>query len=246
MKVIPAIDLINGKTVRLVQGDYGKKLDYDIDPMEAARKWESMGAELIHVVDLDGAKAGHPANLSILRKITKAVDIPVEIGGGYREESDIKDALSSGAWRVVLGSKAIEDIKFAKDCIDLFKEQVIISVDEKGFKPRVRGWVKEVDMGVFDFIKKIRSFGAGEMIYTDIQKDGMMAGPSASRIKKVLREVKIKMILAGGISSLEDIIVLKGMEKIGLSGVIVGRALYEGKLDLKEAINACKKDNTLS
>lgn len=246
MKIIPAIDIIDGKTVRLEQGRYDRELKYEIKPVEAAREWESMGAELIHVVDLDGARQGRPVNLSVLKEIARAVNVPVEVGGGFRKEIDIKDALNNGAWRVIIGSKALEEIDFARNCIETFHAQVIISVDVKELKPRVHGWEKGLDLDLFDVLKKFVSFGAKELIYTDIQKDGMLSGPAAENLEKILKEVKVKIISAGGIKTIEHIKELKKLEGLGLSGVIVGRALYDGTIDLKEAIDAGKKDNTVS
>ena len=171
MKVIPAVDIIGGKTVRLEQGEYDRKLSYDVSPVDAARKWEAAGAELIHVVDLDGAKEGRPVNLSTVEEIVKAVNVPVEVGGGFRKEIDIKRGLDTGIWRVVIGSKALEDIDFARDCIESFKERVIVSVDAKDYEPRVRGWEEATGLDVFEMMKKFVSFGAKELVYTDIKRE---------------------------------------------------------------------------
>lgn len=246
MKIIPAIDLIDGKTVRLKQGEYNRKISYDIDPVEAACKWESMGAELIHIVDLDGARSGHPMNLDVVEKIIKTVKVPVEVGGGFREKKDIQDALDRGVSRVVIGSKAFEEIGFAKDCITGFGDKVILSGDAKNLKPQVHGWEKALDMDLFETLRKFVSFGAKEMIFTDIQKDGMLSGPSIDSLSKLLDEVDVKIVSAGGVKTVEHVYELKKLEDKGLSGVIVGRALYEGTIDLKEAINAGKKNNTMS
>ncbi|MFH1837092.1 MAG: 1-(5-phosphoribosyl)-5-[(5-phosphoribosylamino)methylideneamino]imidazole-4-carboxamide isomerase [Candidatus Omnitrophota bacterium] len=246
MKIIPAIDLIDGKTVRLKQGEYDRKISYDIDPIEAARKWGSMGAELIHIVDLDGAREGRPMNLDVVEKIIGAVNVPVEVGGGFRNKEDIQLALARGVSRVVVGSKAFEEIDFAEDCIISFGEKVILSADAKNFKPQVHGWETALDMDLFEILKKFVSFGAKEIIFTDIQKDGMLTGPSIDSLKKILEEVDVKIVSAGGVKTVEDVRELKKLEDKGLSGVIIGRALYEGTIGLKEAINAGKKNNTMS
>ncbi|MEA3489580.1 MAG: 1-(5-phosphoribosyl)-5-[(5-phosphoribosylamino)methylideneamino]imidazole-4-carboxamide isomerase [Candidatus Omnitrophota bacterium] len=246
MKVIPAIDVISGRTVRLEQGKYDRQLDYEIQPVEAARKWESMGAELIHVVDLDGAKEGRPVNNSVVREIARAVNIPVEVGGGFRKEIDIKDALNHGVWRVVIGSKAFEEVDFARDCLENFHEQVILSLDAREFKPQVRGWEKSLDLDLFDMLEKFVSFGAKELIYTDILRDGTLSGPNTEHLEKILSKVDVRIISAGGIRTVEHVRQLKRLEPSGLGGVIIGRALYEGTIDLKEAINAGKEDNPLS
>ena len=246
MKIIPAVDIIDGKTVRLEQGEYDRKLSYDVSPVDAARKWEAAGAELIHVVDLDGAKEGRPVNLSTVEEIVKAVNVPVEVGGGFRKEIDIKRGLDTGIWRVVIGSKALEDIDFARDCIESFKERVIVSVDAKDYEPRVRGWEEATGLDVFEMMKKFVSFGAKELVYTDIKRDGMLTGPNVEALKRILSEVDARIISAGGVKTIDHIKELKELEPMGLSGVIIGRALYEGTIDLEEAIDAGKADNPVS
>ncbi len=246
MKIIPAIDIMKGKTVRLEQGKYDRKLDYAMTPIEAARKWEAMGAGLIHVVDLDGARAGKPENFPIAQDIAQAVKIPVEIGGGFREKSDIEYALGLGIWRVVIGSRALEDINFAKDCLESFGERVILSIDAENMEPRVHGWEKGTGLDLLDVLEKFISFGAKEIIYTDIQKDGTLSGPSVENLEKILKQLDVKIISAGGVKTVEHVKELKKLEGLGLSGVIIGRALYEGTIDLKEAINVGEADNTVS
>ncbi|NQT33173.1 MAG: 1-(5-phosphoribosyl)-5-[(5-phosphoribosylamino)methylideneamino]imidazole-4-carboxamide isomerase [Candidatus Omnitrophica bacterium] len=246
MKIIPAIDLIKGKTVRLEQGEYDRELSYDISPVEAARKWMDMGAELIHVVDLDGAKEGFPFNLPVIKEIVSSVAVPVEVGGGFRTIADIEQALDLGVMRVVVGSRAFEDKDFAKECIADFGDKVIFSVDVKGLKPSIRGWKETVDMDVCVMLEEFRFSGANEIIYTDIASDGMLSGPNIEELERVLDAVDIKIISAGGVKTVEDIRQLKNLEPKGLTGAIIGRALYEGTIDLKEAIDAGKEDNTLS
>lgn len=246
MKIIPAVDIIGGKTVRLVQGKYDRELSYDVPPVEAARQWEAMGAEMLHVVDLDGAREGRPVNLDTVRDITKSVNIPVEVGGGFRKEIDVKSALDNGVWRVVIGSKAFQELEFARACIQDFRERVIFSADASKFELRVQGWEEGVDMDLFDILRKFVSFGAKELIYTDIEKDGMLSGPSVDHLERILQEVNIRLISAGGVKTVEHIKQLKKLEPLGLVGVIVGRALYEGTIDLKEAIDAGKTDNPVS
>lgn len=238
MKIIPAIDLIGGKTVRLIQGEYDRKLSYDIDPVEAARKWKSLGALLVHVVDLDGAKEGHPVNMDVVERIIKEVQVPVEVGGGFRTKDDIRDALQKGVSRVIVGSMAIEDMGFARECVEEFGSKVIFSIDVKNLKPNVRGWEEDVDMDIPTVLSWFKDFGAEEIIYTDIKSDGMLSGPALESLDKILSITDIKIISAGGVKTVEDIKALKSLEEKGLSGVIVGRALYEGTIDLKEAIDA--------
>ncbi len=246
MKIIPAIDLIAGQTVRLERGEYDKKLTYEISPVDAARKWQSMGAELLHVVDLDGAKQAHPVNLPIIHAITRAVGIPVEVGGGFRTTDDIWFALDYGVKRVVLGSKAFEDKNFIRECFKNFGDRIILSVDAKNLQPRISGWEKGVDVDLFDVLREFVSFGAKEIIYTDIQKDGTLTGPSLDHLERILKEIKVNVISAGGVKDVDHIRELKKLEGLGLSGVIIGRALYEGTINLKEAIDAGKEDSPVS
>ncbi|MFH1665727.1 MAG: 1-(5-phosphoribosyl)-5-[(5-phosphoribosylamino)methylideneamino]imidazole-4-carboxamide isomerase [Candidatus Omnitrophota bacterium] len=246
MKVIPAIDIMNGKTVRLEQGRYDRKLSYDIDPVDAARRWVSSGAELIHVVDLDGARDGRPVNPDIAGKIAAELGVPVETGGGFREKSDIREALGKGVWRVVIGSRALEDMRFAKECIEEFGEHVIFSLDSRDRKLQVHGWEKNSGLGLIDVLEGLISLGVKEVIFTDIRKDGMLSGPSTAEIERILSEVKVNIISAGGVKTVEHVKQLKALEPLGVSGVIIGRALYEGTIDLKEAIDAGKTDNPMS
>jgi len=246
MKIIPAIDLIGGKTVRLEQGEYDRMLNYEISPQNAALKWESMGAELIHIVDLDGAKKGEPVNLSVVREIVKVLKIPVELGGGFRTVENISEALNAGVWRVIVGSRAFEDMDFARGVAKEFGAHIIFSMDIKALKPSVRGWKKTLNLDISDILSFFASLGVKEIIYTDIESDGMLSGPNIDNLKRILSETDIKIISAGGVKTIEDIHALKEMEDAGISGVIIGRALYEGTIDLKEAISVSKKNNTVS
>ncbi len=246
MRIIPAIDLIGGETVRLLQGEYDRMLNYEISPQNAALKWESMGAELIHIVDLDGAKKGNPENLPVVREIVKTLKIPVELGGGFRTGENISEALDAGVWRVIIGSRAFEDMDFARRVVKEFGARVIFSMDIKALKPSVRGWKKTLNLEISDILSFFASLGVKEIIYTDIESDGMLSGPNIDNLKRILSETDIKIISAGGVKTIEDILALKEMEDIGISGVIIGRALYEGTIDLKEAISVSKKNNTVS
>jgi phosphoribosylformimino-5-aminoimidazole carboxamide ribotide isomerase len=246
MKVIPAIDLIGGKTVRLQQGEYDKKLMYEISPVEAAKKWEEAGAPMLHVVDLDGAKEGKPLNLGVVEDIVRAVKIPVETGGGYRSRDEIRRAMDKGVKRVVIGSKALTDMRFAHNCVNDFGERIIFSLDVKNFRPSVNGWKGSVDIDIPTVLGWFSDFGVKEIIYTDIKSDGMLGGPDMIGLEKMLDIAHVKIISAGGVKTKEDVIRLKALESKGLSGVIIGRALYEGTIDLKEAIDAGKTDNSVS
>lgn len=236
MLVIPAIDLKDGCVVRYVQGRQDKKV-YSRDPIKTARHWRAQGAELIHVVDLDGAATGNPKNLAIVKKMIKEVDVPVQFGGGARKLETIRKILNAGALRVVLGTKAIEDKIFLKKAFKEFKKRIIVSMDVKAGHLSIKGWQRiNKSIDVLKFAQTLKEMGFPQLIYTDILKDGTLSGPNIKEIKRLLKETDMEIIASGGISSLEDIFKLKLLEKQGLVGVIVGKALYEGRFTLSEAL----------
>jgi phosphoribosylformimino-5-aminoimidazole carboxamide ribotide isomerase len=235
MLIIPAIDLKDGCVVRFVQGRLDKKV-YSRAPLKTAKHWIKQGAELLHIVDLDGAFSGIPKNLDIVKNIARNVDVPIQFGGGVRKIETIKALLDSGIQRVVLGTKAIEDGGFLKKAFSKFKERVIISIDAKGEQILTKGWqVSYRNKGVSEFGRILKEMGFKQMIYTDTLKDGTLKGPSIKYAKKLLKETGMKIILSGGISSLEDIHRIKLLENQGLIGVIIGKALYEGMFTLPQA-----------
>ena len=235
MLIIPAIDLKDGCVVRFVQGRLDKKV-YSRAPLKTAKHWIKQGAELLHIVDLDGAFSGIPKNLDIVKNIVRNVDVPIQFGGGIRKIEMIKALLDLGIQRVVLGTKAIEDKGFLKKAFSKFKERVIISIDAKGERILTKGWQASYrNKGVSEFGRILREVGFKQMIYTDTLKDGTLKGPSIKYAKKLLKETGMKIILSGGISSLKDIRRIKLLENQGLIGVIVGKALYEGMFTLPQA-----------
>lgn len=236
MLVIPAIDIKDGCVVRLVQGRRDKKI-YSRDPVKTARHWLRQGAELIHIVDLDGASTGTPKNLDIVKQIAKTVDVPIQFGGGIRNAEAIKKILDYGIRRVVLGTKAAEDGDFLKKVFKKFKDRVIVSIDAKAERLLIKGWQSSYyGTDLIRFARGLKVMGFRRVIYTDVLKDGTLEGPNIKGIKNLLKETGLSVIASGGISSLDDIYRLKLLEKKGLAGVIVGKALYEGKFTLKEAI----------
>ncbi|MDD2752112.1 MAG: 1-(5-phosphoribosyl)-5-[(5-phosphoribosylamino)methylideneamino]imidazole-4-carboxamide isomerase [Candidatus Omnitrophica bacterium] len=236
MLIIPAIDLQDGCVVRFVQGKLDKKV-YSKDPVKTAKHWVRQGAGMLHIVDLDGAFSGIPKNLAIVKEILKAINIPVQYGGGVRSIELIEELVDSGAKRVVLGTKAIEDNAFLKKAFSKFKEKIIISIDAKDDNLLVKGWQSaHKGLGVVEFVQLLKKLGFKEVIYTDITKDGTLVGPNIKGIKNLLKLTGMKIIASGGISSLADLGRLKLMEKQGVTGIIIGKALYEGKFTLKEAL----------
>ncbi len=222
--------------VRFVQGRLNKKV-YSGDPVKTAKHWVRQGAKLIHVVDLDGAFSGIPKNLAIVKNITKSAGVPVELGGGIRDIKTIKELLNAGIARVVLGTKAVEDKKFLEKAFQFFKNKIIVSIDAKDNNILIKGWrLSSKSADIFDFAASLKKIGFKELIYTDTLKDGTLKGPNIKGVKALLSKTGMKVIASGGISSLADIRKLKSLENKGVTGVIIGKALYEGKFTLPQAL----------
>ena len=241
MLIIPAIDLKDGKVVRFTQGKFDKKV-YSRDPLKTAKHWVRQGAEFIHIVDLDGAIDGNPKNLPIVESIVKAIKVPIEFGGGVRNKQTVEKLINAGVKRVILGTRAAQDEEFLKGMFKKFREKIIVSLDEAGGNVLTHGWRKSSKtIKTLGLAKRLKEIGFKTIIYTDTTKDGTLKGPNIAGIKKLLKESGLKIIASGGVSSLDDIRRLCCLEKEGLSGVIVGKALYEGKFTLSEALNLTKK-----
>ncbi len=220
----------------MVQGKTDKKI-YSRDPVKTAKHWVKQGARLIHLVDLDGAFLGAPKNAEIVREIIKNIPIPLEFGGGVRDMAAIKQMLGLGVYRVILGTRAIQDIAFLKKAYKIFKNKIIVSLDAKDEKIVVSGWkLSAGNKNLVGFAESLKKIGFKEFIYTDTLKDGTLKGPNIKSIKALLKKTQMRIIASGGISSLDDIYRLKLLERLGLSGIIIGKALYEGKFTLTQAI----------
>ncbi len=231
MIVIPAIDLLNKKCVRLNKGDFEQKKIYGDNPLEVAYYWQKQGAEYIHIVDLDGARSGEPVHQKIITKIAESIDIPVQVGGGIRKLSVMEKYLSSGVQRLTLGTIALKNRDLMRQALKKFSsEKIIVSVDGRDNKVSINGWFETTEMRVDDLIERLTEEGVCNFIFTDIKKDGMMTGPDIDFIKSIKKR-NIKLLAAGGIKTVDD---LNKLYKAGIDGAIVGRALYEGKIDLQE------------
>lgn len=238
MKLYPAIDLKDGKCVRLLQGDYNEVTVYGENPGEMAKKWERLGGDFLHIVDLDGAKAGKEINGEAIRQIVEAINIPIELGGGIRSIEDIGLQLSRGVNRVILGSAAIKNKELVKEALDTFDpDKIVVGVDAKGGMVAVEGWLEVTDTSALTFCQELEKMGVQTVIYTDIAKDGMMQGPNIEETEKLVKETHLDIVASGGVSSLED---LKALEKIGVYGAIIGKAIYTGAIDLEEAAKLFK------
>lgn len=235
MIIFPAIDLRGGKCVRLIQGDFDKETVYSDDPQATALRWQSCGAKFLHVVDLDGARAGSPQNLDAIKKILDAVAIPIEVGGGIRTLDDAEKLLSLGVRRVILGSVAVENPALVAEAVQRFGDKIVVGIDAKGGFVATHGWEKSSQVKVGDLAKKIVAAGVKTIIYTDISKDGMLSGVNAEIFAELAKISGAQIVASGGVRSIEDIRALKAVESDGVVGVIVGKAIYTGSLDLTAA-----------
>lgn len=236
MLIIPAIDILQGKVVRLHQGDFNKSKFYSDDPVQIAYNWQKKGASFLHIVDLDGARYGETKNKDAIIRIIKSIDVSCEVGGGLRNDKDIEYFLNSGAKRVVISTKAFEDMDYLRKLISRFHGKIAVSIDfVNGFVAKT-GWLEKTDLTPDNASRKMQEMGVKTIVVTDITRDGTLTGPNIDMMKEILKVVDISVIASGGISRLEDIKKLKEIEAENLEGIIIGRALYEGRIDLEEAI----------
>lgn len=237
MEIFPAIDLRDGKVVRLLKGDYDKMTVYGDDPVAVAKDFQAKGAKYLHTVDLDGAKDGNNPNFDVIRRLATETDLKVEIGGGIRDEETIKKYLDAGVYRVILGTIAVKDPAFTTEMIAKYGEQIAVGVDISGRNVAIAGWREISDITVDEIFAKLEKDGASCIICTDISKDGAMEGTNRSLYKELSEKYNINIVASGGVSSIDDI---KALADMDVYGAIIGKALYNGAIDLEEAI-ACSK-----
>lgn len=238
MQVIPAIDLLEGRCVRLYQGDYAQSEVFDHNPVAVAQQWVEQGATYLHLVDLDGAKAGHPVNQEAIEAIVRAVDVPVQVGGGLRDRASVFSLLSLGVQRVILGTVAVEQPTLVEQLCQEFSEQIVVGIDARNGKVATRGWLETSEVDAIPLAQQMAQFGVAAIIYTDIHRDGTLQGPNRPALRELAAAITVPVIASGGISSVTDLLGLLSLEPLGVTGAIVGRALYTGKISLKEAIRA--------
>jgi phosphoribosylformimino-5-aminoimidazole carboxamide ribotide isomerase len=238
MEVIPAIDLLQGRCVRLYQGDYNQAQTFDENPVAVARQWADQGATRLHVVDLDGAKAGHPVNLQAIEAIVRAVDVPVQVGGGLRDRQSAADLLALGVQRVILGTVAVEQPDLVRTLCQEFPGQIVVGIDARNGKVATRGWLETSEVLATELAQQVAAAGAAAIIYTDIHRDGTLQGPNLDALRELASSIEAPVIASGGISSVTDLLSLLSLEPLGVQGVIVGKALYTGNVVLKEALRA--------
>ncbi len=233
MIIYPAIDIRNGKCVRLFQGKLDKETVYSDNPLLTAKAWEEKGAKFIHLVDLDGAFTGNPENKNMIKGIIETVNIPVQVGGGIRGIEDAKEIIEMGAERIIVGTSAVKDYKFVESLIELYGDKIIVSIDAKDGLVFMDGWIKNSDVEAVAFAKDLEQMGVKTIVYTDISKDGTMIGPNYYELKRLKQNININIIASGGIGKKKDVEELKALD---LYGVIIGRALYEDKIKLEEIL----------
>jgi phosphoribosylformimino-5-aminoimidazole carboxamide ribotide isomerase len=238
MILLPAIDISDGRAVRLERGDFDRETVYADDPLEAARSFVEAGAKQLHVVDLDGARAGEPRNLDHLRRITSELAVPVQYGGGLRSLVAVRDALAAGAARVVIGTAAYSDVEFLDSVLAAWDVRVVVAIDVRGGHVSVSGWEKTTQMLPEDVIERMQGRGVKQFVYTNVDRDGMLEGPDLDEVRRIGGVIRGRFIYSGGISSLHDLVALRELRLVNLAGVISGKALYEHRFGVAEGVGA--------
>lgn len=238
MYLFPAIDLIGGQAVRLVKGDYSQKTVYSSSPVEVAKSFYDAGAEYLHVVDLDGAKSGNTDNISVIADIIKESGLKVEVGGGIRSEEVIRKYIDAGVYRVILGTVAVEKPEFCREMCAKYGDKIAVGVDIKDGFVAIKGWTEVAEKTCFDFCKELEEMGVKTVICTDISKDGLLSGTNLELYRELQGKFNIDFTASGGVTSLDDV---KALMEIGVYGAILGKALYTGNIDLKEAVALTKE-----
>jgi phosphoribosylformimino-5-aminoimidazole carboxamide ribotide isomerase len=234
MILLPAVDIRDGRAVRLRQGDFDRETVYADDPLDAARSFVEAGARFLHVVDLDGAREGEPVNLDHVERITRELDVPVELGGGLRSIASIRRALSAGAARVVLGTAAFTDPDLLDEALSAFTSRILVGVDVRGGQVSVAGWTRETQVRGGDAIRRLQRRGATRFVYTNVDRDGMLEGPDLNEVREISEAVRGRFLYSGGIGSLDDLQALRELRLVNLAGVISGKALYEGRFTVRD------------
>ena len=237
MLILPAIDLRGGQCVRLRQGDFAQETVFGADPAAVARAWVDQGAAFLHLVDLDGAREGRPVNGDSVRRIIRSAGVPCQLGGGLRTQAHVEEALGWGVTRIILGTRAWQDPDWCEAMCRRFPGRVALGIDARGGKVAVQGWQHVSDCSALDLARRAGGWPLAAIIYTDIQRDGMLEGPNVEASAELARAVAVQVIASGGVTTVEDIARLAGA---GLAGCVVGRALYEGRLDLRSALAAAR------
>ena len=236
MKIFPAIDIKNKKCVRLIKGNFDKKTEYEMSPLEQAGKYKDHGFKNLHIVDLDGALIGETINLNIIQQIVTKFDLKIEIGGGIRNYESIKRYIEAGVEKVILGSAAIKDKNFLKEACEKFPNKIALGLDAKDGYLSVSGWKENSNQLTLDYLKEVNDYGASRLIYTDINRDGMKQSPNFEETVKVASTSKCPVVISGGVSSIDDVKKAKELSNKNIEGIIVGKAIYDGDIKLEELV----------
>ncbi|HTU85211.1 MAG TPA: 1-(5-phosphoribosyl)-5-[(5-phosphoribosylamino)methylideneamino]imidazole-4-carboxamide isomerase [Solirubrobacteraceae bacterium] len=234
MILLPAVDILDGKTVRLTRGEFDQSTVYDADPLDAARRWVDEGARSLHVVDLDGARRGAPVNIDHVRRITAEVPVPVQVGGGLRTIGAVRDAVEAGAARVVIGTAAYQDVDFLDEAVAEFDDRVVVSIDAREGRLAGAGWTEQTDIPIEAVIEQLGARGVRRFVFSSIERDGMLAGPDLEGARRVAEAVRGTYTYSGGVASLDDLRSLVDLREVNLIGVIVGKALYERQFSVAD------------
>ncbi len=240
MALVPAIDMLNGQCIRLYKGDYNKVTVYG-DPVEIGKKWQDMGAEMIHLVDLDGAEAGNPKNLEVIKKLVKSLDIPLELGGGIRSMDTIKMYLDLGVQRVILGTAAVENMALVACAAAVYGNRIVVGIDADNGIVKTKGWLNDTKIKALTLAYDMKELGIERIIYTDINRDGTLTGPNLEETESLAKESGLRITASGGMASMKDVKAVMKLEQFGVDEVILGKALYENKIDLIEALKLTRK-----
>ncbi|MFA6428465.1 MAG: 1-(5-phosphoribosyl)-5-[(5-phosphoribosylamino)methylideneamino]imidazole-4-carboxamide isomerase [Candidatus Buchananbacteria bacterium] len=232
MTIIPAIDILNGQAVRLYQGNYQQKTVVNRDPLAQALIWQKLGATLIHLVDLDGAKNGRPTNFTLIKKIIATLNIPIQVGGGIRTKKDIEAYLAAGAQNVILGSAAIKNPQLLRLVSQKYGQIIVVAIDAHNNLVMTGGWLESSQLKIFDLVKKVTELGIKKIIFTDITRDGTLTQPNYQLLTKLIKQTNLSIVASGGIASLAQI---KRLTRLGIKEAIVGQALYSGRIDFRQA-----------
>lgn len=233
MIIFPAIDILNGKCVRLIQGDYQQETVYSDSPVNMALEWESKGAEYLHLVDLDGAKTGQSINKQVIKEIAQSVSIPVQVGGGIRSIETVKEHIENGVSRVIIGTAAISDPDFLQEAVDTYEDKIAVSIDAKNGYVATDGWTRTSEIKAIDLLLELEQMGVETIVYTDILKDGMLQGPNFAELTTINQATSIDVIASGGVTTKEDV---KQLQSMDLYGAIIGKALYDGNLKFEDLV----------
>lgn len=235
MILLPAIDILDGKAVRLARGDFGERTIYDADPVHAARRWVAEGARALHVVDLDGARDGAPVNIEQIGRIASAVDVPVQVGGGLRTIEAVRETVAAGAARVILGTAAYTDVDLVDQALAEHRDRIVVSIDARNGLLATAGWTEQTEIPAASAMEALGRRGVARFIYSSIERDGMLTGPDLDEVARVADVVRGTFVYSGGVSSVQDLEALAELRQVNLAGVIVGKALYEGRLSIADA-----------